>query len=96
MSSDEMPGRGFKPLTTEPTDMTPEMRSTMATKRVEEVSTIDEAKEVIDEVFDDPGDKAVVVEKLNRAVDVPGIGEETEAFIIRQALDLAITAYNAS
>jgi GH24 family phage-related lysozyme (muramidase) len=62
------------------------MNAAEAEAKAESVSTLDEAHEVVDEWFDDPEDKEVVVEKLNAAIDVPGIPEEMEGVILSQML----------
>lgn len=74
----------------------PAMATNAAQKAAQEkagsASTLDDARDVVDEIFDDPEDKEVVIDKLNAAVDVPGIPESMEGVIISQALEGIIYA----
>ena len=57
---------------------------------VQNVTSLDDAREVVNEWFDDPEDKEVVVEKLNAAIDVPGIPEELEGVVLSRVLEAII------
>lgn len=66
----------------------------MATQeQIEQASTREDAKEIINEIFDDEGDKAVVAQKLNELINVPGVPEDMEGAIISQFLTAIVYVY---
>ena len=63
-------------------------------EKIEQASTRDDAKEIIEEIFDDEADKQVIAQKLNDIIDIPSVPETMEGAIISQFLTAVVYVYN--
>ena len=63
-------------------------------EKIEQASTRDDAKEIIEEIFDDEADKQVITQKLNDIIDIPKVPEAMEGAIISQFLTAVVYVYN--
>ena len=62
-------------------------------EKIEQASTREDAKEIIEEIFDDEADKQVIAEKLNALIDIPQVPEAMEGAVINQFLTAVVYVY---